>query len=524
MIVARVAVSPSLLPLQPPPFLTSRLSRRICTITAALFLLYLNRTSTHITRALDWHFNSALKRVGREYQSGPLELQAISLQHPKRATITSHFSNLQRLTSHSTISKNLVFQRAVNMSTRRSARLSAASELKASSAPSTTMAPPPPPPAPAQRGRKRKAETDMAPNGVSKKATVKAPTTPNKRRAQKTSTPPAATPTPSNAKLIGEPAVPGDTSLQTPPSKRPRAAAVDRLADPNTTLATLLSPETSRVVTSKKAKARSRSVSPAKKPLQGGAPDHKTPVTANILEEANRHLIAVDPRMRPLVEQNHCRIFSPEGLAEQIDPFEALCSGIISQQVSGAAAKAIKKRFIDLFREGEGSPDAEEKGSEDKDEDEEQKPRFPHPSQVVSMSLEKLRTAGLSQRKAEYVSGLAEKFVNDELSAQILADAPYDEVITRLTAVRGLGLWSAEMFACFALKRIDVFSLGDLGVQRGMAAFVGRDVAKLKNKGGKFKYMSEADMKDLADRFKPYRSLFMWYMWRVEETDVSTME
>jgi DNA-3-methyladenine glycosylase II len=250
-------------------------------------------------------------------------------------------------------------------------------------------------------------------------------------------------------------------------------------------------------------------------------------VAANILEEANRHLIAVDPRMRPLVEQNHCRVFSPEGLAEKIDPFESLCSGIISQQVSGAAAKAIKKRFIDLFHEGEGGPDAEEEGAETKgseDEDEEQKPRFPHPSQVASMPLDKLRTAGLSQRKAEYVSGLAEKFVSGELSAQILADAPYDEVVTRLTAVRGLGLWSVEMFACFALKRIDVFSLGDLGVQRGMAAFVGRDVAKLKSKGGKFKYMSEADMTELSDRFKPYRSLFMWYMWRVEETDVSTME
>jgi DNA-3-methyladenine glycosylase II len=81
------------------------------------------------------------------------------------------------------------------------------------------------------------------------------------------------------------------------------------------------------------------------------------------------------------------------------------------------------------------------------------------------------------------------------------------------------------MFACFGLKRMDVFSLGDLGVQRGMAAFVGRDIAKLKAKGGgKWKYMSEQDMTELSTRFSPYRSLFMWYMWRVEETDISTME
>ncbi|GAW12992.1 hypothetical protein ANO14919_023680 [Xylariales sp. No.14919] len=406
------------------------------------------------------------------------------------------------------------------MSTRRSARL-AASESKASSSPSPAIAPP----LPVQRGRKRKAGTDSEPNGVTKEAPVKAPKTSSKRRTQRTSTPPPPTPTPSNVKLMAEPASPRVATYATP-TKKPRAAAVDRLADSNITLATLLSPETSRIVTSKKARTRSPSASPSKRPLQDASSAPKVAEAANVLEEGNRFLISVDPRMRPLVENNHCRIFSPEGLAEQVDPFEALCSSIISQQVSGAAAKSIKRRFIDLFHEGEAR-ESEEKESEDDEEDgdgQAEKRRFPVPSQVVGVPLEKLRTAGLSQRKAEYVSGLAEKFVAGELSAQILANAPYEEVIARLTAVRGLGLWSAEMFACFGLKRIDVFSLGDLGVQRGMAAFVGRDVAKLKSKGGKFKYMSEADMKDLSDQFKPYRSLFMWYMWRVEETDISTME
>lgn len=198
-------------------------------------------------------------------------------------------------------------------------------------------------------------------------------------------------------------------------------------------------------------------------------------------------------------------MFSPEGLAEKIDPFENLSSGIISQQVSGAAAKSIKAKFLTLFEEQPGV-------------------RFPHPSQVTAKSIEELRTAGLSQRKAEYIKGLAEKFANGELSAQMLHDASDEEVMEKLIAVRGLGKWSVEMFACFGLKRMDVFSLGDLGVQRGMAAFVGRDIAKLKSKGGKFKYMSEQDMTELSDKFSPYRSLFMWYMWRVEETDISTME
>lgn len=77
----------------------------------------------------------------------------------------------------------------------------------------------------------------------------------------------------------------------------------------------------------------------------------------------------------------------------------------------------------------------------------------------------KLREAGLSQRKAEYIQGLAERFESGELSARILSEAGDEEVMERLVAVRGLGKWSVEMFCCFGLKRMDVFSTGDLGVQ-----------------------------------------------------------
>ncbi|XP_044716960.1 hhH-GPD superfamily base excision DNA repair protein [Hirsutella rhossiliensis] len=271
-----------------------------------------------------------------------------------------------------------------------------------------------------------------------------------------------------------------------------------RIADPASTNATLVSPETSRLVASRHA----GSVSPSK------AQAVRT-TTHTILQEACEHLIKVDERLRPLIEKNPCKMFSPEGLAERIDPFESLASGIISQQVSGAAAKSIKAKFVGLFGQHEDPT-----------------PRFPHPSEVAQCPLDKLRTAGLSQRKAEYIQGLADKFASRELSANMLHDAPYDELVERLVAVRGLGRWSVEMFALFGLKRMDVFSTGDLGVQRGMAAFAGRDVAKLKSKGGKWKYMSEKDMLDMSAKFAPYRSLFMWLMWKAEDsfTDVSTME
>lgn len=119
------------------------------------------------------------------------------------------------------------------------------------------------------------------------------------------------------------------------------------------------------------------------------------------------------------------------------------------------------------------------------------------------------------------MQGLAEKFAAGELSAEMLVRASDEEVLEKLVAVRGLGRWSVEMFSCFALKRyvfdynaglglvnesrMDVFSTGDLGVQRGMAAYMGRDVAKLKGKGGKWKYMSEKDMLEISERFAPYR-------------------
>ncbi|KAL1842002.1 hypothetical protein VTK73DRAFT_3336 [Phialemonium thermophilum] len=349
---------------------------------------------------------------------------------------------------------------------------------------------PMPPPAPTRQSKKRKVQSEKARPVDATGSERPTPSTPRKRQAKSSAINPPQTPTPSTAQLVAEGTGRGDPRT---PSRRPMPSAVARLADPSLTNAVLLSPETSRLISAKPIDT----IPPSKVAMRT--------TTATILEEACAHLINVDPRMKPLIDAHHCRIFSPEGLAEKIDPFESLASGIISQQVSGAAAKAIKSRFVALF-------DSESNG------------RFPHPSEVAATPLEKLRLAGLSQRKAEYVVGLAEKFASGELSAQMLADAPYDEVLEKLTAVRGLGRWSAEMFACFGLKRMDVFSVGDLGVQRGMAAFVGRDVAKLKNKGGKWKYMTEQEMVEISDRFRPFRSVFMWYMWRVEQTDVSTLE
>ncbi|KAJ5179756.1 DNA glycosylase [Penicillium capsulatum] len=280
---------------------------------------------------------------------------------------------------------------------------------------------------------------------------------------------------------------------------------LDRPVDPHRTNATLLTPHGSSVLAYP---AHTEDASPSKTGLPRPAA-----TTGTLLDQAISHLISTDPRLKDVIEKHSCPLFSPVGLAEQVDPFNSLTSSIIGQQVSGAAAKSIRNKFLALFdlvstADGAAVP----------------RSRFPLPEEVARCDIATLRTAGLSQRKAEYIQGLAEKFASGELSAQMLARASDEELVEKLTAVRGLGKWSVEMFACFALKRVDVFSTGDLGVQRGCAVFAGRDVSKLKGKGGgKFKYMSEKDMLEMAAKFAPYRSVFMWYMWRIENVDVAVL-
>ncbi|RMD44846.1 hypothetical protein DV735_g403, partial [Chaetothyriales sp. CBS 134920] len=353
----------------------------------------------------------------------------------------------------------------------------------------------------------RSSASEQEPNGsqpVFKKP--EPPVTPvRKRRAAPadTSSPVTApplplTPTPSLVNLIrasrGRSGANGNGALD---------MVEDRLVGPSVTNAVLVTPGGTRKVAFPRGE-------PEPSPSKSGL-SRPVATTSSLLEEACAHLIRVDPRMKGLIDKHHCSIFSAEGLAEEIDPFRSLCSGIIGQQVSGAAARSIRDKFVTLFNDEPAGQTA--KGD------------FPTPAQVAGTDIAHLRLAGLSQRKAEYIQGLAQKFRDGELSADMLMTASDEQVMEKLIAVRGLGKWSVEMFACFGLKRMDILSTGDLGVQRGMAAYFGKDVKKLKAKGGgKWKYMSEQDMLDKSAKYAPYRSLFMWYMWRVEDVDITVMQ
>jgi len=368
------------------------------------------------------------------------------------------------------------------MSTRRSTRLSTAST--ADELPKDTNGEAPS--KVANVGKRRKISTKESPEASRNEDAN--PSTPKRKKVAEL---PPVTPTPAAIGLMSIPYSSGDIDDMAPPP-------INRLAIPNGTNASLVTPETHRLV--------------ANKPIEQVSPSKLSQVqtTSNILDEALKHLIKVEPKLKSLVEKHTCHVFSPEGLAEEIDPFRSLVSGIISQQVSGAAAKSIKAKFVALFNPDESNTALH---------------TFPTPSQVSGSKIEVLRTAGLSQRKAEYVHGLAEKFHSGEITTSMLFEASYDEVLEELIKVRGLGKWSVEMFACFGLKRMDVFSTGDLGVQKGMAALAGKDINKLKtSKAGKWKYMSEKDMLEMAEKFKPYRSVFMWYTWRACDVDISTFD
>lgn len=267
-------------------------------------------------------------------------------------------------------------------------------------------------------------------------------TPPSKRARVLPSNRSPITPTPVKMKVMATSYSKGDIDNVEPP-----LLPADRPAEPHRTNAPLKTPGGSRLVTYPRKDIDSS-------PSKTGIP-RATTTTGQLLEEACAHLIKVEPKLKPLIEKHPCGIFSPEGLAEEVDPFRSLASGIMAQHVSGAAAKSIKNKFVALFTDapGAGGHPAVEFAS------------FPTPAQVAACEVTFLRTAGLSERKAEYIKGLAGKFVSGELNARMLINASDDEVLERLTAVRGLGKWSVEMFACFGLKRMDVFSTGDLGVQ-----------------------------------------------------------
>jgi DNA-3-methyladenine glycosylase II len=165
---------------------------------------------------------------------------------------------------------------------------------------------------------------------------------------------------------------------------------------------------------------------------------------------------------------------------KKLPHFERLVRAIISQQLSTKAADTIAKRFIALFP-----------GK-----------KFPEPKDILKMSPQKMRAAGLSRAKATFIKDLAGHVAKGKLKLDIIHKLPDEEVMRELVAVKGIGKWTAEMFLIFSLRRPDVFSAGDMGLQNAI-----KKIYKLK------KHPTPKQLEKISIKWKPYRSLACMYLW-----------
>jgi DNA-3-methyladenine glycosylase II len=161
------------------------------------------------------------------------------------------------------------------------------------------------------------------------------------------------------------------------------------------------------------------------------------------------------------------------------NPYESLVEAIITQQLSGKAADSISARFREIYG------------------------RFPKPADVLKTSDVKLRKAGLSYMKVSYIKDLSSRVESKEIRLSYMKNLTDEEVIEQLTKVRGIGRWTAEMFLIFSLGRQDVLPVGDLGLKKGIQRLY--SLSELPEK---------EEMEKIAERWRPYRSVATWYLWR----------
>jgi len=194
---------------------------------------------------------------------------------------------------------------------------------------------------------------------------------------------------------------------------------------------------------------------------------------------ACRHLTAADPRLGELILRAGAFTMRPEPTQSL---FAALVESIVYQQLSGRAAETILGRVVALYRPR----------------------RFPRPADLIATPVERLRSAGLSAAKTAALKDLAARTLDGTVPTMArVRRMSDDEIIERLTAVRGVGRWTVEMLLLFRLGRPDVLPLGDLGVRKGFARAFSRRVLR-----------DPMVLSRRAERWRPYRSVASWYLWR----------
>lgn len=201
------------------------------------------------------------------------------------------------------------------------------------------------------------------------------------------------------------------------------------------------------------------------------------PYTPGMHRTAVRHLQRSDPVLGAVMARLGPYRFAPR--AEE-SHFDAIARSIVSQQLSLKAAATIHERFRRLYEAAGGEP------------------RF-----VAAIPEQRLRDAGLSWQKISYIRDLARLVAAGELELDMIDELTDDELITRLTAVKGVGTWTAQMFLMFRLGRPDVLPTLDLGIQKAIQRVYGLR-----------KRPSVRRMEKLAREWAPYRTIACWYLWR----------
>ena len=192
--------------------------------------------------------------------------------------------------------------------------------------------------------------------------------------------------------------------------------------------------------------------------------------------KAKRTLARRDPVLRDLIRQHGaCGLAD----AQHQDPFRALVHAIIAQQLSTKAAATIERRVQALFN---GHP--------------------PTAAGLAGIGDDQLRGAGVSTQKLGYLRDLARRVADGSLDLHRLQELPDDEVVAALTAVKGIGRWTAEMFLMFRLHRPDVLPVGDLGIVRAVQRAYGLR-----------KPPTPERLMRLGEPWRPYRSVACWYLW-----------
>ena len=204
------------------------------------------------------------------------------------------------------------------------------------------------------------------------------------------------------------------------------------------------------------------------------------------MKKAIDHVAGTDPRFAALIAR--CRRFDVV-VDELVRPFDALAESIAYQQLSGKAAATIWGRVRALYG----------------------KRKWLDPAEVLKTPDEKLRGAGLSRSKVAALKDLAAKTLDGTVpTRRELVKMSDEEIIERLTKVRGIGRWTVEMLLLFDLGRLDVWPVADYGVQKGFAKIFGRR-----------KLPTPKQFQKIGEKWRPYRSVAAWYFWRALDAPAS---